>query len=188
MPSATRMTVVTPDAFSFAMICEACAWIVAGSSSYGSDSVIAAPPSVRSASNAAAITGDSGLEEIQTWPNTRGVACERLVAGELGVAAAELLGDELGRVGSGLGGADRRGRDVRVALGVPLGRLPGRAADAHHPTCAEFVGERARQCGAAEHDEWLEVLGDTHGVGASGDLVVREPGALVELEFDRSRP
>ena len=85
-----------------------------------------------------------------------------------------------------LGGADGEAVHVRVAFGVPLRRLAGCATDAHHLTSGELVGERARERRATEHDERLEVLGDAHGVGAGGDLVVGEAGALVELEFDRA--
>ena len=64
---------------------------------------------------------------------------ERLVAGVLGVAADQLLGDELAGMGPGLAGADRETPHVGVALGVPLGWLARRAADAHH-----FAGRRVR--------------------------------------------
>ena len=44
--SPLKITVVTPDAFSLAMICAADAWIVAGSSWYGSRSAISMPCSL----------------------------------------------------------------------------------------------------------------------------------------------
>ncbi len=109
---------------------------------------------------------------------------ERLVAGVLGVATDQLLGDELAGMCAALGGADRETEHVRIALGVPLGRLARRTPDAHDFASGQLVGEGAGECRPSEHDERLVVLGDTYGVGAGGDLVVGQSGAHVGLELD----
>ncbi len=102
----------------------------------------------------------------------------------LGVLADQLLGDELTAVLAALAGADGEPPHAGVAVGVPVGRLAGCAADAQHVAGGELVGERVRECGPAEHGERLEVLGDAHGVGPGGDLVVGETGRDVCLQLE----
>ena len=64
MPSLASTTVVTPDAFSLAMICDAWAWIVPGSRVYGKVSATVAPSSIMPRTSASAIDWERSVDEM----------------------------------------------------------------------------------------------------------------------------